>query len=128
MSALRVSVWAPAIGLLAIILSAVAMLDSEASARGMGGGARGGGRGFGGAGFGRGSPGFSHSQSGVVRSFNAPHIGRAGIGSRSFSANHFAGRPITTGSLSHAANIARAHRVFGNRVITNAAFHSAHVP
>src|SRR5262249_35943496 len=28
----------------------------------------------------------------------------------------------------HAANIAHTHRVLGNRVITNAAFHSAHVP
>jgi hypothetical protein len=134
MSALRASARAPAIGILAIILLAVAMLDIEASARPMGGGARGTGRGvsfghgFGGASFSRGSPGFRHSQSAVVRSFNVPHIGRASMGSRSFSANHFAGRTITTGSFSHAANIARAHRVFGNRVITNAAFHSAHVP
>ena len=132
MSALRASVRAPAIGILAIILLAVAMLDIEASARGLGGGVRGGGRGMsfgrgsGGANFGRGGPGFSHGQSAAVRSFNAPHIGRASMGSRSFSTNHFAGRPA--GSFSHAANIARAHRVFGNRVITNAAFHSAHVP
>jgi len=43
MSALRASVWAPPIGIAAIILLAVAMLDIGASARGMGGGARGGG-------------------------------------------------------------------------------------
>ena len=133
MSALR----APTIGIAAIILLSVATLDIEASARGMGGGARGGGgrgvnfgHGFGGASFGRGGPGFSHGigRSATVRSFSAPHVGRASIGSGSFSGNRFAGRTGTTASLSHAANIARTHRVLGNRVITNAAFHSAHVP
>jgi hypothetical protein len=137
MSALRATVWAPAISMLAISLLALAMLGIEASARGMGRGAPGGGRGvsfghgFGGANFGHGSPGFTHGigRAAAVRSFAAPHIGRASIGSRPFSANHFAGRTISRGwSLSHAANIARAHQVFGNRVITNAAFHSAHVP
>jgi hypothetical protein len=136
MSALRATVWAPAISMLAISLLALAMLGIEASARGMGRGAPGGGRGvsfghgFGGANLGHGSPGFTHGigRAAAVRSFAAPHIGRASIGSRPFSANRFAGRTITRGSLSHAANIARAHQVFGNRVITNAAFHSAHVP
>jgi LTXXQ motif family protein len=136
MSALR-GVWAPPIGIAAIILLAVAMLDIGASARGMGGGARGGGgrgvsfgRGVGGASFGRGGPGFSHGigRSAAVHSFSAPHVGRANIGSRSFGGNRFAGRTATTGSFSHAANVTRAHQVFGNRVITNAAFHSAHVP
>jgi hypothetical protein len=149
MSALRVSAFMPALGIAAIILLAVAMLDFGASARGMGGGARGGGgrgvsfgRGGGGASFGRGGPGFSHGigRSAAVHSFSAPHVGRASIGSRSFSGNRttvgsrsfsgnrFAGRTATTGSFSHAANVTRAHQVFGNRVITNAAFHSAHVP
>ena len=64
----------------------------------------------------------------AVHSFSAPHVGRASIGSRSFGGNRFAGRTATTGSFSHAANVTRAHQVFGNRVITNAAFHSAHVP
>jgi hypothetical protein len=135
MSALRASVWAPPIGIAAIMLLAVAMLDIGASARGMGAGARGGG-----ASFGRGGPGFSHGigRSAAVHSFSAPHVGRASIGSRSFSGNRttvgsrsfggnrFAGR--TAGSFSHATNVTRAHQVFGNRVITNAAFHSAHVP
>jgi LTXXQ motif family protein len=140
MSALRASVWAPPIGIAAIILLAVAMLDIGASARGMGGGARGGGGR--GVSFGRGGPGFSHGigRSAAVHSFSAPHVGRASIGSRSFSGNRttvgsrsfggnrFAGRTTATGSFSHAANVTRAHQVFGNRVITNAAFRSAHVP
>jgi hypothetical protein len=123
------------------MLLAVAMLDIEASARGMGGGARGGG-GSRGVSFGRGGTGFSHGigRSAAVHSFSAPHVGRASIGSRSFSGNRttvgsrsfggnrFAGRTATTGSFSHAANVTLAHQVFGNRVITNAAFHSAHVP
>ena len=138
MSSLRASMWAPAIGILTIILLAVAMLDIEASAHGMGAGARGGGGGAGrgvsfgrggGASFGRGAQGFSRGGSrSAVRSFSAPHGSRASIGSRSFSGNRFAGRTATTGSLSHAANVTRAHQVFGNRVITNAAFHSAHLP
>ena len=128
MSALRASVWAPPIGIATIMLLAVAMLDIEASARGMGGGARGGGSR--GVSFGRGGTGFSHGigRSAAVHSFSAPHVGRASIGSRSFGGNRFAGRTATTGSFSHAANVTRAHQVFGNRVITNAAFHSAHVP
>jgi hypothetical protein len=32
------------------------------------------------------------------------------------------------GSISRAANVTHAHQVFGNRVITNAAFHSVQVP
>jgi hypothetical protein len=144
MSALRGFVQAPAT-LAIIILLAVAVLDIEASARGMGGGVRGGGRGvsfghgvggasfghgFGAAGFGRASPGFGHGsgRSAPIRSYSAPHIGPASIGARAFSGNHFAGRTITTGSFSHRANIARVHHLFGNRVITNAAFQSAHVP
>jgi hypothetical protein len=120
----------------------MATLNVDANARGGGGGAHGHGgasfgRGIGRASFGRGGPGFSHSigRSAAVRSFSAPHIGRASIGSRSFSGNHMAG-PTTarTASLSHAANnarthqVARTHKVLGNRVITNVAFHSAHVP
>jgi hypothetical protein len=34
----------------------------------------------------------------------------------------------TGGSVSHSANVTRTHQVFGKRVITNAALHSAHVP
>ena len=136
MSALRVSAFMPALGIAAIILLAVAMLDFEANARAMGAGGRGGGRGVslghgvGGASFGRSGASFNHGigRPAAVRSFSAPHFGRASIGSRSFSGNRFAGRTATTGSFSHAANVTRAHQVFGNRVITNAAFHSAHVP
>ena len=139
MSALRVLVRALTIGAAAIILFAIAMLDIEANARGMGRGARGHGgasfgRGVGGASFGhgigrasfgRGGPAFSHGigRSAAVHSFSAPHTGRASIGSQ-FGGNRFAGPT----SRRTAANIAHAHRVLGNRVITNAAFHSARVP
>jgi hypothetical protein len=141
MSALRVSTLMPALAIVGIILLAMAMLDIDASAHGVGAGARGGnrgvsfGRGVGGASVGRGGLGFSHggSRSGF-RSFSAPRGGHSSIGSRSFGGNRFVGRTTTTGSLSraasisHAANVARAHQVFGNRVITNAAFQSARVP
>jgi hypothetical protein len=144
MSVLRASVWAPAIGILAIILLVVAMLDIEASAHPTGGGVRGtGGRGVGGASFGRGIGGASFGSGGsglrrgwnrsTVHSFSAPHGNRPGIGSKWSSGNRF-GRTTSTGSLSHtasfshAANVTHAHQLFGNRVITNAAFHSAHLP
>jgi hypothetical protein len=134
MSALRASVWAPAIGIATIVVLAMAMLDSEANAHDMGGRVHsGGGRGVS---FGHGGPGFSHSigRSSAVHSFSSPRSGHASIGSHSFSGNRFVGHTTTTGSLSHAAsishaaNVARAHQVFGNRFITNVAFQSARVP
>ena len=145
MSTLRASVWASAISILAIGLLAAPMLDISARAHGVGGGARaGGGRGVS---FGRGASGasFGHGALGVSRggsrssfhSSSGSRAGRASIGSQSFSGNRASigsrsfsgnGRATTTGSLSRAANLTRAHQVLGNRVITNAAFHSAHVP
>ncbi len=136
MSLLRASRWTQGIGMLAISMLALAVLGTEASARGMGGGTPGGGRGasfghgFGGTNFGHSSPGFSRSlgRSVGVRSLSTPHLGRASIGSRSFGPHGFAGRTITSGSFSHVTSVTRVHKVFGNRVITNVAFASAHVP
>ena len=75
------------------------------------------------------SPAHSFSAPHVGRSFSAPHVGRATLGSHSLSDNHLSGHPMSAASsVSRAANVAHAHQVFGNRVITNAAFHSAQVP
>jgi len=75
------------------------------------------------------SPVHSVSAPHVGRSFSAPRVGRASLGSHSLSDNHFSGHPMSAaGSISRAANVTHAHQVFGNRVITNAAFHSAQVP
>jgi hypothetical protein len=111
MSALRASVWAPAIGIATIVVLAMAMLDSEASAHDMGRRVHsGGGRGVS---FGHGGPGFSHSigRSSAVHSFSSPRSGHATIGSHSFSGNRFVGHTTTTGSLSRAASISHAANV-----------------
>ena len=125
----------PGIAITAVIFL-VAGMHIDASARGpAGGGHFGGGvRGVSpgrGASFGHGG-GISFGRGGIrspVRSFSAPRVNRAGIGSPSLSGNRFVGHPMNTrGSVSHSANVTRAHHVLGNRVITNAALHSAHVP
>ena len=136
MSALRALVWAPVAGLLAITLCGF-----EASAHGPGAGARAGashgvsfGRGVGGANFSHGLGGASFSRNGAFRSFSSSHGSHTNFRSRSFSGNHSVGHTTATGSFSHTAsfshpaNVTHAHQVFGHRVITNAAFHSAHVP
>jgi hypothetical protein len=136
MSALQASVWRPLIGILAIIV--LALVDIPATAHGIRGSVHanvGRGGSFGGASFGRGATvrsfgvphtsrgsfgGASFGRSAAVRSFGVPHTSRSSIVSGSFSGNRFAVRS--------SANVTRAHQLFGSRVITNAAFHSAHVP
>ena len=133
MSALRASVWAPAIGILAVILLVVATLDIEASAHGMGRGVGSGGSR--GASFGRGGSALSRGWNrSTVHSFSAPHGNHTSMGSKWSGGNRISRTTASAGALSHAtsfshaANVTHAHQLFGNRVITNAAFHHAHVP
>jgi hypothetical protein len=90
--------------------------------------------GIGGASFGRGGLGLSRGLGHPAFHGFSTHGGRLMTG-HAFSGSHFAGRTAAgshpgfhPASFSHAGNVTRAHQVFGNRVITNAAFHSVHVP
>jgi LTXXQ motif family protein len=146
----RDTFWKAGIGFAAALLLLVPLLATEASGKGGGGG---GGGGKGGGGFGKG--GHARKAGHAVRSFSAPRTGAGKIGRHSSKGARFTGRshaptavhraghkdssPGGPGSglvgashktggsaaaLSRPAGLARG-KAFGNKVITNAAFHSS---